>query len=342
VRQFDLEAFLAAMDRLLQRGARQFKFVDRTFNLNVATSRAMLEFFLERHRPGNFYHFEMVPDRLPESLREVLAKFPPGALQAEVGIQTFNPEVAERIRRRQSYERLEDNLGFLREQTGVHIHADLIAGLPGESLQSFADGFDRLIALRPQEIQVGVLKRLRGTPIARHDAEWEMVYSPHAPYEVLRTRLIDFGSMQKLRRFARYWDLVSNSGNFVETTPLIWSVGEASCLPPNADGSETGRTPVPHSPFAAFLRWSEWLHARTGRTDRIALVRLMELLFDYLTGELKLRATLVAETLWRDYQRGGRTDKPAFLREFLTVAEPSLPRRRTTPLKRQARHLTVE
>jgi len=342
VRQAPLPSFLDAMQKLLDRGVRQFKFVDRTFNLNVATSRAILEFFLERHRPGNFYHFEMVPDRLPESLREVLAKFPPGALQAEVGIQTFNPEVAERIRRRQNYERLEDNLGFLREQTGVHIHADLIAGLPGESLQSFADGFDRLIALRPQEIQVGVLKRLRGTPIARHDAEWEMVYSPHAPYEVLRTKLIDFASMQKLRRFARYWDLVGNSGNFVETTPLIWSVGEASCLPPDADGSETGRTPVPHSPFAAFLRWSEWLHARTGRTDRIALVRLMELLFDYLTGELKVRATLVAETLWRDYQRGGRTDKPAFLREFLTVAEPSLPRRRTTPLKRQARHLTVE
>lgn len=345
VRQAPLPAFLEAMQRLLDRGARQFKFVDRTFNLNVSTSRAILEFFLERHRPGNFYHFEMIPDRLPEALREVIAQFPPGTLQFEVGIQTFNAEVAERIRRRQDYERLEDNFRFLREQTGAHIHADLIVGLPGESLESFAAGFDRLIALRPQEIQVGILKRLRGTPIVRHDAEWGMVFSLHPPYEVLQTKLIDFATMQKLRRFARYWDLVGNSGNFVETTPVIWNkvVAQASslCLA-ESEGGETGKMPVPLSPFHAFLRWSEWLHARTGRTDGIALVRLMELLFDYLTRELNLQPALVAESLWRDYQRGGRTDKPAFLREFLTDAEPAFPRRRTASLKRQARHLAVE
>ncbi len=90
----------------------------------------------------------MVPDRLPEALREIIVRFPPGALQFEVGVQTFNAEVAERIPRRQNYERLEDNLRFLRGQTGVHIHADLIAGLPGESLESFAAGFDRLIGAR--------------------------------------------------------------------------------------------------------------------------------------------------------------------------------------------------
>jgi hypothetical protein len=285
----------------------------------------------------------MIPDRLPEALREVIAKFPPGSLQFEVGVQTFNPKVAESIRRRQNYERLADNFRFLREQTGVHIHADLIVGLPGEGLESFANGFDKLIALRPQEIQVGILKRLRGTPIVRHDAEWEMIYSPHAPYEVLRTKLIDFATMQKLRRFARYWDIVGNSGNFVETTPLLWSAGQASRLSPHDScGSETGGTPVLHSPFHAFLRWSEWLHTRTGRTDNIALVRLMELLFDYLTGEIKLQPMLVAETLWRDYQRGGRSDKPSFLREFLSESRPMLSRRRIGTLKRQARHLSVE
>jgi len=353
VRQAPLPSFLDAMQRLLDRGVHQFKFVDRTFNLNADTSRAILEFFLERHRPGNFYHFEMIPDRLPEALREVIAKFPAGTLQFEVGIQTFNPDVAERIRRRQNYERLEDNFRFLREQTGVHIHADLIAGLPGESLGSFAAGFDRLIALRPQEIQVGILKRLRGTPIVRHDAEWEMVYNPHAPYEVLQTRTIDFATMQKLRRFARYWDLVGNSGNFVETTPLLWSATIPAAAAqstgarnqdehPQADEIAAAGSTAPHSPFNAFLRWSEWLHARTGRTDSIALVRLMELLFDYLTGEAKLQPTLVAKTLWRDYQRGGRHDKPAFLREFIGEVEPTHSRRRTAPLKRQARHLTVE
>src|SRR5262245_33932072 len=107
VRQAPLPAFLQAMQQLLDRGARQFKFVDRTFNLNVEASRTILEFFLERHHPGRFYHFEMVPDRLPEALREVIARFPPGTLQFEIGVQTLNPAVGERIRRRQNNERLE-------------------------------------------------------------------------------------------------------------------------------------------------------------------------------------------------------------------------------------------
>src|SRR5439155_19014129 len=164
-------------------------------------SQTILEFFLERYQPGHFFHFEMVPDRLPEPLREVIAKFPKGALQFEVGIQTFNEEVGRLIKRRQNYQKLEENLRFLRATTGVYIHADLIAGLPGESVESFAAGFDRLVALGPQEIQVGILKRLRGTPIVRHDTEWKIAYNPHPPYDILQNKLIDFATMQKLKRF---------------------------------------------------------------------------------------------------------------------------------------------
>src|SRR2546426_1038386 len=201
VRQAPLPSLLGHLQRLLDRGVKQFKFVDRTFNLNVSVSRTILEFFLERHQPGHFVHFEMVPDRLPEALREVIARFPPGALQFEVGIQTFNEQVGALIKRRQNYQRLEENLRFLRSQTGVHIHADLIVGLPGETLDSFADGFDRLVGLGPQEIQVGILKRLRGTPIVDHDTDWQMAYNPHPPYEILQNKLLDFATMQKLRRF---------------------------------------------------------------------------------------------------------------------------------------------
>ena len=99
-----------------------------------------------------------------------------------------------------------------REAHVVHLGDVYYSGLPGEDLAGFARGFDRLVALNPDEIQVGLLKRLRGVPIARHDAEWGMVYSPAAPYEILQTRLIDYATMQRLRRFARYWDLVANKG----------------------------------------------------------------------------------------------------------------------------------
>ena len=321
VRAVDLKRFLGGMQRLLDRSVMQFKFVDRTFNLNIGFSRAILEFFLERHHPGLFYHFELVPDRLPEMLREIIMRFPPGALQFEVGVQTFNPEVGERISRRQDYVRLEENLYFLRHRTGVHIHADLIVGLPGETLASFAAGFNRLVALGPQEIQVGILKRLRGTPIVRHDAGWQAVYNAQPPYEILQNNLIDFPTMQRLRRFARYWDLVGNSGNFVEATPLIWSDGQSA--------------------FYSFLRWSDWLYGRVGRTDSIALARLAELLFEFLTGELKIAGQQAAETLWRDYRRGGRRELPAFLRAHLAEEELVSRSRPQKPaaLKRQARHL---
>ena len=320
VRQAPLPALLEQWQRLLDRGVKQFKFVDRTFNLNVQVSQAILEFFLARYQPGHFFHFEMIPDRLPDSLRAIIARFPPGTLQFEVGIQTFNEDVSHLISRRQNYEKLADNFHFLRRETGVHIHADLIVGLPGETVESFAAGFDRLIALAPQEIQVGILKRLRGTPIVRHDDEWRMVYHPHPPYEILQTRLIDFATMQKLRRFARYWDLIGNSGNFIETTPLIWSAA---------------------SPFEAFLDFSEWLYARTGRTDSIALVRLMDWLFEFLTGELRLDARQAANALWQDYQRGGRHDKPGFLKDFLPAGKTviPLPGTKSALPKRQARHL---
>src|SRR6185437_5111617 len=341
VRQVPLPALLGHLQRLLERGVKHFKFVDRTFNLNVNVSKAILEFFLARYQPGHFFHFEMIPDRLPEALREVIAAFPPGALQFEVGVQTFNAEVGGLIKRRQNHERMEENFRVLRNQSGVHIHADLIVGLPGETVESFAAGVDRLVSFGPQEIQVGILKRLRGTPIVRHDEAFQMVYNPHPPYEILQNRLIDFATMQKLRRFARYWDLVGNSGNFIESTPLIWRRNSGTGVPPVSPCSH-GRDAraTDGSPFHGFLRWSEWLHAKTGRTDGIALMRLMELLFEFLTVETGLDARLVAAKLWNDYRRGGRHDKLGFLKEHLPEEESKRePKSRTVLPKRQARHL---
>lgn len=319
VRQFPIEPFLAEMQRLLDRGVQHFKFVDRTFNLNLNTSRAILEFFLARLRPGLFLHFEMIPDRLPLELREIIARFPPAALQFEVGIQTFNDEVASRIKRRQNLARLADNFQYLRTYTGVHIHADLIAGLPGETLESFAKGFDRLIALGPQEIQVGILKRLRGAPIVRHDQEFAMRYNADPPYEILQNSSLDFQTLQRLRRFARFWDLIGNSGNFIQTTPLIWSEN--------------------YSPFWSFWDLSDYLYAELKRTHEIALAQLMQLLAQWLEQNRRIPPPQLAKILHADWARGGRADIPEFLRPY--VAEPPKPIQRATGLKRQRRSATT-
>ena len=177
---------------------------------------------MERIRPGLLLHFEMIPDRFPDNLRSLIGRFPPGVLHFEVGVQTFNDDVARRIKRRQKMDTIDRNLRFLRNETGSLIHADLIAGLPGETLESFAAGFDRLVALQPQELQLGILKRLRGAPIMRHDGEWRMVYAADPPYEILENKLIDREFMDRIKRFARYWELIANRGNFKETAPILW------------------------------------------------------------------------------------------------------------------------
>ena len=322
--RFPLENLLPAFQDLLDRGVQEFKFVDRTFNLSVPYSLKILEFFLQRYRPGLFLHFEMIPDRLPEPLREILRCFPRGALQFEVGIQTFNEKVAALISRKQHYQRTEENIRWLLKETGAHIHADLIVGLPGEDLASTAAGFDRLLALGPQEIQVNPLKRLRGTPIIRHEQEWGLVFSPYPPYEILRTRLIDFETMQALRRFARYWNLYGNSGRFRRSLPLIWSDGR--------------------SPFDSMWRFFTWIHATRGLTHGLSLESLAELLWQYLTGEAGMEPATAAAALIDDYQRDAARDLPLFLRPFAPESQwrPRAVSATSPRLPRQHRHAAKE
>lgn len=319
VRSFDHDQVLAELDLMFKRGARTFKFIDRTFNLNVRTSTSILRFFLERMEPGVFVHFEMVPDRFPPALREVVKEFPPGSLQLEIGVQTLNPDVGARISRRQDVPKLFDNLSFLRQETSAYLHVDLIVGLPGENVESFGKGFDQLAELDPQEIQVGILKRLRGTPIVRHTEEFAMRYSDEPPYEVLENRDVSFLEMQKMERFARYWDLVSNSGNFPNSRTFIWQ-GEPSR-------------------FSAFMDFSEWLYARVGRRASIQLKALSEFLLEYLVGRRGLSADEVGPVIALDYQRGGRADLPRTLRPFASVV--SRQPEATLALKRQQRAINT-
>lgn len=316
VRQFDIDRFVADLEALYQRGARQFRFIDRTFNLSYAVSTRILEFFLARKDEGIFVHFEMVPDRFPDRLKELVAQFPPGALQFEIGVQTFDADTAERIGRRQDAAAADANIRYLRQHTGVHIHADLIAGLPGEDLASFGRGFNRLWAAGPHEIQLGILKRLRGTPIVRHDDEWHMVYSPRPPYEIMQTRSIPFADMQRIKRAARVWDLVANRGNFV-----------------HAMGSFERRGDV----FAELMAFSDWIYAENGPLVGIALKRLCRLFIDYFSNIVGVDEREVGALVARSYIASGRR-MPRFLAGY-GVREPRTAAQVDGLPSRQARHV---
>lgn len=315
VRRFDEDAFLAALGALRDRGLRNFKFVDRTFNLSIASCKRILGFFLDRLDPALFVHFELIPDRLPAELKTLIAAFPPGTLQFEIGIQTFDADVAGRIDRRHEPTHIEANLTWLREHTGVHLHTDLIVGLPGESVAGFGVGFDRLFALGPQEIQVGILKRLRGAPIAKLTEAWGMVYSPAPPYEVLQTGAIAFAEMQAMKRFARFWGALANTGHYRHTLPLLLAGG---------------------SPFARFFALSEALGARFGRSHAIASSRLVEALYEHGAAEGIALPTL-GRALIADLLNTGRLPLPDLLRPYATEEERLIRKARPAPREGHAR-----
>ncbi|MDX8380023.1 MAG: DUF4080 domain-containing protein [Gallionella sp.] len=311
---FDLDLFLDEMATLYDRGARQFKFVDRTFNLNIKVSARILEFFLARLDDTLFVHFEVIPDHLPDLLKDLIQRFPSGSLQFEVGIQTFNPEVQALISRKQDTAKTEENLRWLRQKSHAHVHVDLIIGLPGEDMASFAQGFDRLVALKQQEIQVGVLKRLRGTNVIRHTEIFGMRYTPYAPYTVLATNQIDFVTLQRLVRFARYWDLVANSGRFSQALPLL--LGE--------------------SPFARFMAFSDWIFTTTRKTHQIALERLFELVYQWMVESLVGAQPEVLAAVGHDFLQSGSKKVPTFLK---VGKRGEMLGRKSRQLSRQARHI---
>ena len=290
---FELGAFLDEMDALYQRGARNFKFIDRTFNLKVKTSVAILAFFLARMDEDLYLHFEVIPDNLPDALKAMLQRFPPNRLQFEIGVQTFDPQIQDLISRRQDNDKTIENLLWLREHTGAHLHTDLIFGLPGDTLNNFAKSFDQLALLRPQEIQLGILKRLRGAPINRHSEAYQLRYNPHPPYNILSTRDIDFGTMQRVNRLARYWDMIANSGRFTVSLPVI----------------------LADQPFFRFLALSDALYVASNSTWKISLQRLFDLIYVVSTDVLTLDKAQLEAALLEDYQRSGQKGEPAFMKQ---------------------------
>ena len=326
VRSFDTDLFLEEMNALLERGVRQFKFIDRTFNLSPSVCDTILKFFLGKIELGLFLHFEMVPDRLPNELRELIRQFPPGALQFEIGIQTWNPEVAKNVSRRNDYKKVEDNFNFLSQETGVHTHADLIVGLPGETLESFAQGFDKLAALKPKEIQVGILKRLKGAPIARHDLAFSMVYADHPPFQILRNRDLNYHQLQKMNRFAKFWDFYANSGSFPHFIGTLKKLSEGH---------------VQNSFFWQFYDFSEFLSARYAQSYGISQLSLFESAYIFLIDKMQLEVETARDLLTKDYALTGRVDTPNFFKdENAKAVKGTSPKGSRAPIpKRQQKHL---
>jgi radical SAM superfamily enzyme YgiQ (UPF0313 family) len=316
MRYFDIDILLQEFETLWQRGVRSFKFIDRTFNLNIRFANKLLDFFLAKE-PPYFAHFEVIPDHFPESLLARIAQFPPASLQLEIGIQTLNPAIAKNINRPLKIDKIKRNIAYLDEKTKAHMHLDLIVGLPGESLQSFGHNLDELCALTRSEIQIGILKKLSGTTLSRHDIEHKMVYSDKPPYDVLKTADVSFGEIQKMKRFARFWDLTYNSGNFNSSVRMLFDDGRV---------------------FEGFFAFSEWVYTQTHSTWKISLERLSKLLFDYLTEIRGIAPENVAETMIEEIMSISGRNIPPFLRKYAQGGAKRASQTTSRAHKRQIRH----
>jgi radical SAM superfamily enzyme YgiQ (UPF0313 family) len=262
LRFFPLEDFLREFDELISRGARRFKFLDRTFNANLKHAITILDHSLNKILKEGvkdlFLHFEVVPQRLSNEFLERLAAFPKGSLQLEVGIQTFNDQINADLNRKSRLAEVKDNITYLKERTNAHIHADLILGLPGEPMESIKETVDTLVELAPHDVQMNTLKILRGTPLRQS----QLPFSEKPPYEILATDRLSFKELQDLRYFARHWHLFYTKGQMLEELRSIWSDG---------------------SPFEEFLKFSRWIRKSFDAPDKISKQRKRVMLERYLS-----------------------------------------------------------
>ncbi len=323
VRSFKLDKLLEAFGRLIDRGCRGFKFIDRTFNLDIDSCTRILDFFFQRwpredsgalvsplasrqaalgvKRGKSFFlHFEVVPDRFDERLLKSLSRFPAGGIQLEMGIQTLNPEIGSLISRKVDADAAARSLKLIRGRTGAHVHADLIIGLPGEDEKGFAGSFDALRSMHPDEIQIGILKLLPGAPIARHIEEYRLVFNPRPPYDILSSSVIPFARMQQLKRLAKYYDIFVNSGKFTAAMELIMDSGECG-----------------NSAFFNFDQFSLWLYSASGQDHGISQQRQYALVLDYLSTVKGMLQKDAGNILAADFLRlGNERYLPECLRPF--------------------------
>lgn len=189
------------MRRIFHTGTQLVKFVDRSFHIRPERTKEILRFFIAEAPKDMCIHFEMNLEHMTTDVAEVINEAPVGRFQIEAGIQSVNPEVNRRIHRSTNLEKMKKAMDLI-DRDKVHIHVDLIVGLPGEDMESFLNGFDRVVPLRAKKIQIGFLKLLRGTELRRRAEEFHIIYDDEPPYEVIRTDVLSGEEVLLLKNFA--------------------------------------------------------------------------------------------------------------------------------------------
>jgi len=221
VRLRDMETVKKELQYFLDKRVAQVKFVDRTFNVNHAHAMAIWEYIKEHDNGVTNFHFEIEADLLTEEELALLATLRPGLAQMEIGVQSTNPETLREIRRHASVERIGEVTHRLREAHNIHIHLDLIAGLPHEDYKTFRKSFNDVYAMRPEQLQLGFLKVLKGSYMYEMAEEYGLRYLSKPPYEVLFSKWLPYEDVIRLKKIEEMVELYYNSNQFTHVLPVL-------------------------------------------------------------------------------------------------------------------------
>lgn len=210
----------------IDRKVPQVKFVDRTFNCKHSHAMEIWQYILEHDNGITNFHFEISADLLKEEELSLMEKMRPGLIQLEIGVQSTNPDTIKAIRRTMDFERLSEIVNKIHSFGNIHQHLDLIAGLPYENYDSFRNSFNQVYALKPEQLQLGFLKVLKGSLMKEMEEEYGIVHKEKEPYEVLSTKWLSYGEILKLKTVESMVEVYYNSGQFQNTLNYIESFFE--------------------------------------------------------------------------------------------------------------------
>lgn len=211
VRYFDREKIKEDIRYLMENGAKTIKFVDRTFNISRSYAMDMFQFLIDEHHPGVVFQFEITADIMrPEVIQFLNDHAPAGLFRFEIGVQSTNDHTNDLVMRRQNFEKLTRTVTMVKDGQKIDQHLDLIAGLPEEDYLSFRKTFNDVFELRPEEMQLGFLKMLRGTGLRIRANDHDYIYSDHAPYEILGNNVLSFDDIVRIKQvedvLEKYWN----------------------------------------------------------------------------------------------------------------------------------------
>lgn len=294
VRFRSIELCKQELQFFLENKVKQVKFVDRTFNCNHQHALEIWNYIKANDNGVTNFHFEIAADLLNKEEIELLQSMRAGLVQLEIGVQTTNPDTITEIDRKMDFSILKQTIGQLQKNNNLHLHLDLIAGLPKEDYSSFIRSFNQVYALKGEQLQLGFLKVLKGSPMHERAASYGIVYSHIPPYEVLYTNWLTFEELQKIKITEEMVETYYNSSQFRNTLQILEREFE--------------------SPYMLYSKLGEFYRKKGYGVSQPSRIQRYDILLEFSKEFFEIERGIIEEAMTIDlYLRENLKSRPSFL-----------------------------